>query len=86
LQTITVLPNKFGCLRHTIGYVLETVADIVSRFAFKLINRYKVSISRKAESDFIYMIEFARLAVVSISLLSSLRTISLNVNTNYVKY
>jgi len=86
LQTITVLPNKLGCLRHTLGYVLETVADVVSRFAFKLINRYKVSISRKAESDFIYMIEFARLAVVSISLLSSLRTISLNVNTNYVKY
>ena len=86
MQTITVLPNKFGCLRHTFGYVLETVADTLSRFAFKLINRYKVSISRKAESDFIYMIEFARLAVVSISMLSILSTISLNVNTNYVKY
>ena len=27
LQTITILPNKFGCLRHTKGYVLETLAD-----------------------------------------------------------
>lgn len=33
-----------------------------------------------------YVIDVARLAVVSISMLSSLRTISLNVNTNYVKY
>ena len=52
-----------GQCRPTLDCGAKTVADTLSRFAFKLINRYKVSISRKAESDFIYMIEFARLAV-----------------------